>query len=80
MGTGNPWSIKRVNLGNRQIGAVARPECREKAQAGHGQPMQVMKRMGHQFAGLLGGRVRADGQIDRVGLAEWPVRSIAVDT
>ena len=66
-------------LGDGQIGSIARAKRREEPQAGDRQAVQVMKGVGQQLARLLGRGVRADRQIDRVGLAKRPFRAVAVD-
>src|SRR5262249_31991576 len=65
-------------LGDRQVGPVAGAEGGEEPQAGDGQSVQVVERVRQQLARLLRGRVRAYGQVDRVGLAERGRWAVAV--
>jgi hypothetical protein len=57
-------------LVDRHLGALPRPVDREEAQAGGRDPVQVVVRVRQQLAGALGGRVRRDGAVDVLVLAE----------
>jgi hypothetical protein len=74
-----PAVDKPGELGDGQVGAIPRPVGGEEPQAGDGEPVEVVEGQGQQLAGLLGRRVGADGQVDRIGLAERGVGPVAVD-
>ena len=67
-------------FGDGQIGSIARSKGREKAKAGDRQAMEVMECVRQELARFLGGGVRADRQVDRVGLSKRPFCAVAINT
>jgi hypothetical protein len=62
-----------------QVRPLVRAVDGEEAQAVHGEPIEVVERVGQQLAGAFRGRIRRDRFTHRVGLREGHLVIVAVD-